>query len=276
MAGSGAASDGETAVRGVLLDIEGVLLTSSTAFPGAARTIDELRRRGLPVRFVTNTTSATSARIAATLTQAGIDVGAGELFTAAAVTASYLQEHHPDARCLVLNDGANADLAGVRMADPDDTSADVVVIGGGGPSFGWKQMNVALNCLLGGAALVAMHGAPVWRTGEGYCLDGGAYVSMLEATAGVTAVVAGKPAPHMFLAAAESTDEKPPHLLMVGDDLQSDVLAAQAVGMVGVQVRTGKFRQQALDRSPERPDHVIDSIADLLALIDRIDDIAEI
>jgi HAD superfamily hydrolase (TIGR01458 family) len=252
----------------VLLDIEGVLLTSSTAFPGAARTVEELRRRDLPVRFVTNTTSATSARIAATLVQAGIEVRAGELFTAAAVTAAYLQEHHPDARCLVLNDGANADLAGVRMADPDDASADVVVVGGGGPAFSWKQMNVALNCLMGGASLVAMHGAPVWRTGEGYCLDGGAYVRMLEECTGASAVVAGKPAPHMFLAAAESTGATPERLLMVGDDLDSDVLAAQAVGMVGVQVRTGKFRQQALDRSEEAPDHVIDSIADLLDLID--------
>ena len=266
-AGGAPGPRGDTDVAGVLLDIEGVLLTSSTAFPGAARTVDELRRRDLPVRFVTNTTSATSARIAATLVQAGIEVRAGELFTAAAVTAAYLQEHHPDARCLVLNDGANADLAGVRMADPDDTTADVVVVGGGGPSFGWKQLNVALNCLMGGAALVAMHGAPVWRTGEGYCLDGGAYVRMLEESAGATAVVAGKPAPHMFLAAAGSTGADPSQLLMVGDDLASDVLAAQAVGMVGVQVRTGKFRQQTLDRSPQAPDHVIDSIADLLDLL---------
>ena len=91
---------------------------------------------------------------------------------------------------------------------------------------------------------------------------------MLESASGVDAVVAGKPAPHMFLAAAESTGAPPERLIMVGDDLESDVLAAQALGMVGVQVRTGKFRQQTLDRSPKAPDHVIDSIADLLGLID--------
>jgi len=267
VAGSGAAVGGRS-IAGVLLDIEGVLLTSSTALPGAARAVEDLRRLDVPVRFVTNTTSAPSTRIAATLVQAGIDVRAGELFTATAVTAAYLQDEHPDARCLVLNDGANADLAGIRMADPDDTTADVVVIGGGGPSFGWKQMNVALNCLLGGASLVAMHGAPVWRTGEGYCLDGGAFATMLEEASGVTAVVAGKPAPHMFLAAAASTGAEPGDLLMVGDDLDSDVLAAQTLGMVGVQVRTGKFRQQQIDRSPNAPDHVIDSIADLIALLD--------
>lgn len=267
MAGPGV-DRAERSVDGVLLDIEGVLMSSSAPLPGAARTVDALRRRGLPIRFVTNTTSTPAARIAAGLIHAGIEVRAGELVTAASVTAAYLREHHPDARCLVLNDGPNADLAGVRLADPDDPTADVVVVGGGGPSFTWKQMNTALNCLLNGADLVAMHGAPVWHTPEGFCLDGAAYARMLESASGVDAVVAGKPAPHMFLAAAQSTGAPPERLIMVGDDLESDVLAAQALGMVGVQVRTGKFRQQTLDRSPKAPDHVIDSIADLLGLID--------
>ena len=160
MAGPGV-DRAERSVDGVLLDIEGVLMSSSAPLPGAARTVDALRRRGLPIRFVTNTTSTPAARIAAGLIHAGIEVRAGELVTAASVTAAYLREHHPDARCLVLNDGPNADLAGVRLADPDDPTADVVVVGGGGPSFTWKQMNTALNCLLNGADLVAMHGAPV-------------------------------------------------------------------------------------------------------------------
>lgn len=267
---SGADTSG--GIDGVLFDIEGVLLASATPFDGAARTVEELRRLGLPIRFLTNTTSTSSARIAAMLVHAGIEVRAGELFTAAAVTASYLQEHHPDARCLFLNDGTNEELAGTRMADPDDTDADVVVIGGGGPSFGWKQMNVALNCLMGGADLVAMHGAPLWHTAEGFCLDGGAYVRMLEEATGVTAVITGKPAPHMFLAAASSIDAPCERLLMVGDDLVNDVIAAQAVGMVGVQVRTGKFRPQDLERCPEEPDHVIDSVADLVALVASLSD----
>lgn len=259
-------------IRGVLLDIEGVLLRATAPLPGAAEAVSRLRSMGLTVRFLTNTTSQSSGRIAAALVHAGIDVEAGELFTAGAVTASYLREHHPDARCLLLNDGGNEELAGMRMADPDDSSADVVVVGGGGPSFGWRQLNVALNCILGGAALVAMHGAPIWHTAEGFCLDGGAYARMLEAATGATAVVIGKPAPHMFLAAASSAGQTCEHLLMVGDDLVNDVLAAQELGMVGVQVRTGKFRPEELDGSREQPDHLVDSIADLGSLVERLTD----
>ncbi len=250
-------------IRGVLLDVEGVLLRGTTPLPSAADAVTGLRRLGLGVRFLTDTTSQTSARIAASLIHAGIDVDGGELFTAAAATSAYLQEHHPDARCLLLNDGGSEELVGMRMADPDDSTADVVVVGGGGPSFSWKQLNVALNCLLGGAALVAMHGAPIWHTGDGYCLDGGSYARMLEEASGVTAVVTGKPAPNMFLAAASSIGEPCGRLLMVGDDVVNDVLAAQDLGMVGVQVRTGKFRPTDLQRADRRPDHIVDSIADL-------------
>lgn len=260
-------------VDGVLLDIEGVLVTGSVPVPGASGAVAWLRELGLPVRFITNTTSAGASRISATLAHTGIEVRPGELFTAAGVTASYLQEHHPDARCLLLNDGGNDELAGMRMADPDDTTADVVVIGGGGPAFGWRQLNVALNCLLDGASLVAMHGAPLWRTAEGFCLDAGAYVRMLEAASGVTAVIVGKPSPYMFTAAAESTGVAPERLAMVGDDLVNDVLAAQDIGMLGTLVRTGKFRQRELDNSERRPDLVIDSVTELPSILDggRVD-----
>jgi HAD superfamily hydrolase (TIGR01458 family) len=253
-------------VQGVLLDIDGVLLTSSKPLPGSAAAVAELRRSGVPVRFITNTTSVPAAEIAAALGQAGIDVGGGDLITAGVVTAEYLRRTHPGARCLVLNDGSSDDLVGIKMADPDDTGADVVVVGGGGPSFTWDELNVALTCLLEGAVLVAMHGTAMWRTAEGYCLDGGAYARMLEMASGVTATVVGKPSPQMFLAAATSLRLEPDQVMMVGDDLASDVLAAQELGMTGVLVRTGKFRPEVLERSEVQPDLVIESVAELPAL----------
>ena len=254
-------------VQGVLLDIDGVLLTSSMPLPGAAAAVAELRRSGIQVRFVTNTTSSTAADIAATLTRAEIDVGGGDLITAGVVTAAYLRQAHPGARCLVLNDGSSDDLAGISMADPDDSAADVVVVGGGGPSFTWDQMNVALTCLLDGAALVAMHGTAMWRTTDGFRLDGGAYTAMLESASGVPATIVGKPSPHMFVSATESLGLDPAQVIMVGDDLASDVLPAQALGMTGVLVRTGKFRPEVLERSDAQPDVVVDSVADLPALL---------
>ena len=85
----------------------------------------------------------------------------------------------------------------------------------------------------------------------------------LEAATGRVAVVCGKPSPEAFSSALRLLGLAAERAAMVGDDIETDVLAAQAAGLTGVLVKTGKFRQDALVRSKERPDFVLDSIADL-------------
>src|SRR5204863_3830836 len=85
----------------------------------------------------------------------------------------------------------------------------------------------------------------------------------LEAATGRVAVVCGKPSPEAFASAIRLLGLPAARVAMVGDDIETDVLAAQAAGLTGVLVRTGKFRQEALDRSKEIPDLVLDSISDL-------------
>jgi hypothetical protein len=134
---------------------------------------------GLPVRFLTNTTSRTQAEICEALVSAGFEADPAEVLTATAATASHLRAHHPGARCLLLNSGdVSDDLAGVTLvgdgAPVDDV--DVVVLGGAGPEFSYEALNQALQCLLAGAAFVAMHRNVAWRTADGMQLDTGAYV----------------------------------------------------------------------------------------------------
>jgi HAD superfamily hydrolase (TIGR01458 family) len=253
-------------IRGFLLDMDGVLVTSWDPIPGAREALERLRRDGYPFRIVTNTTSRTRRAMARTLRAAGFDVDADEVITATVGTTTYLREHHPGARCLVINDGdAGEDLAGVTLAAPGE-EADVVVLGGAGDGFDYAAINHAFRLLRGGAALVAMHRNLYWRTAEGDQLDGGAYVRALEEAAGVEAVVCGKPAAPFFEAALEDLGLPREEVAMVGDDVVNDVLGAQAVGIRGVLVRTGKFRPEDLERTDGSPDHVIDSIADLPGL----------
>jgi ribonucleotide monophosphatase NagD (HAD superfamily) len=98
-------------------------------------------------------------------------------------------------------------------------------------------------------------------------LDSGAFLIGLERAAGREATVVGKPSPDFFRQAVELLGVPADRAAMVGDDLDADVLAAQAVGMRGFLVRTGKFRRELLEGSDAAPDHVIDSIADLPALL---------
>lgn len=253
-------------IAGLLLDIDGVLVVSWQPLPGAVEALAELRRRRVPLRFATNTTTRTRRQVARTLAEAGFDVDEDEILTAPVATAAYLRRHHPGARCFVLASGdLSEDLTGIEIVD--EGPAEVVVLGGAGMNFTHAQLNRAFRLLLDGAAFVAMHRNLYWRTAEGMELDTGAYVRALEEAAGVEAVVVGKPSPDFFAAGVAALGLDPGSVAMVGDDIVNDVLGAQAAGLQGVLVRTGKFRPDALERAGGRPDHIVDSIADVPALV---------
>ncbi|MEU1180251.1 HAD-IIA family hydrolase [Streptomyces sp. NPDC005820] len=253
------------AVRAVLIDIDGVLTVSWKPLPGTVEALRAVREAGLPVALVTNTTSRTRASIARTLAEAGFPVTAEDVLTAPAATAAHLAEHHPGARCALLNSGDIAeDLEGVTLVDDD---VEVVVVGGAGPEFGYAALDRAFGHLQRGARLVAMHRNLYWRTDAGLRLDSGAFVTGLEAAARVEAEVTGKPSPAFFAAALRRLGTGADTTLMVGDDIESDVLAAQRAGITGVLVRTGKYLPQTHRTASGTPDHVLDSFADLPRLL---------
>ncbi|UZJ32448.1 HAD-IIA family hydrolase [Streptomyces endophytica] len=279
-------------IRAVLIDIDGVLTVSWKALPGAVEAMERLRAADLPLALVTNTTSRTRAEIARRLTGEGFPVSADDILTAPAVTAAYLREHHPGARCLLINSGdVRADLEGVDLvSEPDgpepdgpesdrperdrpktDTGAapEVVVFGGAGEEFGYTALNTAFRHLQSGARLIAMHRNLYWRTAQGLDLDTGAFLLGLERAARVEAVVTGKPSAAFFGAALAHLGTSASDTLMVGDDVESDVLAAQRCGITGVLVRTGKYQTEAVEAADGTPDRVIDAFADLPELLGR-------
>jgi HAD superfamily hydrolase (TIGR01458 family) len=269
------------AIRAVLIDIDGVLTVSWEPLPGAVEAMQRLRAAGLPLALVTNTTSRTRASICARLTGAGFPVSVDDILTAPAVTAAYLRENHPGARCLLLNAGdTQDDLTGVTLvdeperlsgADSDTTGAvDVVVVGGAGDEFSYAALNRVFHHLQRGAHLVAMHRNLYWRTADGLDLDTGAFLLGLERAARVEASITGKPSEAFFAAALAHLGAEPSTTLMVGDDIESDVLAAQRSGITGALVKTGKYLPETHRSAEGTPDHVLDSFAALPDLLERL------
>lgn len=257
-------------IKGVLLDIDGVLTVSWQPLPGAVAALAALRELGLPVRLLTNTTSRTRGSIADTLAQAGFAIKPMEILTAPAATAAYLRKTHPGARCYLLSsDDIGGDLDGIALAGEGEP-ADVVVIGGAGPEFSYERINHAFHLLLGGAVLVAMHRNLLWRTARGLDLDAGAYVAGLEKAADKEAAVVGKPSRIFYEAALADLGVPASQALMVGDDMEADINGAQAAGILAALVRTGKFRESDLARAVTPPDAVLDSIAELPRWIESL------
>jgi HAD superfamily hydrolase (TIGR01450 family) len=268
------------AIGGVLFDIDGVLVTSWKPIPGAAEALQTMADKQVACAYLTNTTTRTREQIAELLTEAGMSVRADEVITAAELTADYGRSRYPDARCFLVNSGQIAeDMPGIDIVYSSDFTGqrapappDVVLLGGAGPEYSHLTLSWVYDWMAQGVPVVAMHRSTSWTTTDGLRVDTGMYLIGMEETSGRKATAVGKPAPEGFLSAAARLGVDPDEMYMVGDDLNNDVLAAQVVGMTGVLVRTGKFRQDTLDRWAAdefamQPNHVIDSVADLPELL---------
>ncbi len=255
-------------VRGLLLDIDGVLTVSWEPIPGSVEAFATIRDRGVPLALLTNTTTFPRPELADLLRSAGFEhVQPNEIVTAVVATAAFLREHHPGARVRVLSDGdARADMEDIELVGPGE-AADVVVIGGASDRFSYEALNEVFGLVMGGAELVGMHRNRYWRTDRGLQLDSGAYLAGLEEVTGARAVTCGKPSEACFHAGLGVIGVPASEALMVGDDIVSDVGGAQLAGIRAALVRTGKFTPTDLDRGT--PDL---EVADLAALAELLGD----
>jgi HAD superfamily hydrolase (TIGR01458 family) len=253
----------------ILLDVDGVLHVSGEPIPGAADAVRRLRANGHRLRFVTNTTIRSRSQLGELLRAHGIEVEDDEVQTAAAAAVRVLRGK----RVLALTMHALVhDLEGLELVGEE---ADAVLIGGADETpetslvFSYMNLARAFAELELGAELYCLHRNRWWQTKHGPLLDSGAFVAGLEFASQVEATVLGKPSPSYFEAALDALDAEPTMTWMVGDDLESDIAGAHALGMRTVLVRTGKFRPDAVERSRVQPDGIVSSLAHLPAWIEE-------
>ncbi|MCC7410151.1 MAG: TIGR01458 family HAD-type hydrolase [Gammaproteobacteria bacterium] len=223
-------------IRGVLLDIGGVLYVGERALPGAVGALARLRA-ALPVRFLTNTTRSSRRTICTRLAAMDIEVAAGELFVPATAVRAHLTAQGMSAHLLV-HPALREDLAGI----PAGTPPAAVVVGDAGEAFDYASLNTAFRHLVAGAELFALAANRSFRDADGgLSLDAGPFVHALEYASGCRARVFGKPSPDFYASALRSLGCAAGVAIMVGDDVEADVAGAMAGGMHGLLVRTGKY-----------------------------------
>lgn len=240
-------------IRGLLLDIDGVLYVGDKPVPGAVEALKELRSR-FRIRFITNTTRKPKRKVVEKLRSMGFEVHEGEVFTALGATAEYLRRRKARAYFL-LTDEAMEEVRDLVGEPPD-----YVVVGDAHRNFTYDNLNRAFRYLMDGARLITAAKNRYFKEGDGkLSLDAGPFVKALEFASGRRAKVIGKPSREFFLSAVRSMDLSPEECAVVGDDIESDVLGGMRAGLYGVLVRTGKFREEDLRKG--RPDLVIESVA---------------
>jgi len=142
--------------------------------------------------------------------------------------------------------------------------ADFVIIGDIGDSWSYALLNDVFKLLVNGAELIAMHKNRFWQTEHGLQMDIGAFITALEYASGKSAVIIGKPSQDFFQMALNDMSLAANEVAIIGDDIDSDIGGGQHAGLIGVLVKTGKYRKEYAANSVVVPDLVLDSIADLV------------
>ncbi|MGA9442061.1 MAG: TIGR01458 family HAD-type hydrolase [Methyloceanibacter sp.] len=225
-------------IRGILLDLAGVVYEGDHVLPNALEAVRQLHSTGLPIRFVTNTTTKTKKALLARLTGLGLEITSDELFTPGQAARAWLKQHNASP-LLLVHPNLKAEFSSLP-----DRKKRAVIVGDAGEAFTYWTLNHAFRALIDGAAFLALAKNRTFMDDDGkLSLDAGAFVSALEYSSGKQAIVLGKPSPDFFHAALASMGCAPEEAVMVGDDAECDVAGALLAGLSrAVLVRTGKYR----------------------------------
>ncbi len=255
-------------MHGVLIDLDGVVYQDDALLPGAGETVAWLRRENIPHLFLTNTTSKPRRALLAKLARLGVEIPPQSLLTPPLAAVTYLRRRSGHAALFVPAATAE-DFADLPEAEGP---VQAVVVGDLGDQWTFARLNDAFVRLMENPAaeLVALGMTRYWRAAGRLQLDVGAFVTALGFAAGREPVVMGKPALEFFRLAGEILQLAPSNLCMVGDDARVDVGGAQAAGIRGVLVRTGKFQPRDLEWA--QPDLVLNSFAELPRHWERLAD----
>ncbi len=252
------------AVKGVLFDLDGVLYIGSKAIDGAIQTVDQLRASGIQCRFVTNTSIFSLLALEKKINAIGFSIPICEIISAPQAAILYLKTQNDPVCRLLLAEDVKRDFTGFRQSD---TTADHIIVGDIGSAWTYQLLNEVFHNLNKGAKLIAIHKNRFWETAQGLQMDIGGFVDALEYASGVKAMIIGKPSIDFFRMALDDIGLNPSEVIMIGDDIDSDIGGAQLAGLRGVLVKTGKYRQAYTDTSTIKPDLIVDSIADLPKLL---------
>lgn len=251
-----------------LFDLDGTLYTDAGPIPGAHDALAKLDRRGVPYAFVTNTTSRSRRLIAERLRGYGFGADPSRIVTATVAGAELLSARGVRRVAAFVAEAAREDLAGFELTDEHP---EVVLVGDLGSAWDFERLNRAFHQLMDGAELVALSRDRYWLHQGELTLDAGPFVAALEYATGKSATVCGKPSATFFAAALAVLGpdyvRQPREVLMVGDDIWTDIEGAQRAGLSTCLVRTGKFREDVFARAGITPDRALASVADVASLL---------
>ena len=251
--------------KAFLIDMDGVLVRGAQLIPGAEAFVERLNAEGYPYFIFTNNSRYTPAMLSERLVKTGLAVSEEHIFSSAIATAIFLDHQQPGGSAYAVGGPgllAALDEVGYRRNDQDP---DFVILGE--PiTFDFDAVTKALQLVHRGARFISTN-PDVADPGEGGIEPAcGAIAAMISAATGVQPYAVGKPNPLMMRCALNRLDARAPETVIIGDRMDTDIVAGMESGLETVLVLSGVTRREEVARFSYRPDHIRDS---LQALVDE-------
>ncbi len=255
---------GSNKKRNYLIDMDGVLIRGKDLIPGADKFINELTEKDYNYLVFTNNPLYTQQDLSSRLRSMGLNIPAKRFFTSSMATARFLKSQHPNTKVKVFVVGENGLIQALSEVGYifTDIKPDYVILG---ETFDYnlEQITKAIRLISTGALFIATNPDNVGRENEGLVPACGALAALLERTTGRTPFYIGKPNPLMMRYALNYLGMHSANTIMIGDRMDTDVVAGMMSGMETILVLTGVSRRRDIKRYPYRPTRVVKSVLDI-------------
>lgn len=246
-----------------LTDMDGVLVHEGHVLPGAAELITKWQTSGTPFLVLTNNSIYTPRDLSARLRAGGLDVPEDRIWTSALATANFLHSQNPNGTAYVLGEtGLTQALHDVGYVQTD-TNPDYVVLGET-RNFNFESLTKAVRLINAGARFIATNPDPTGPSTEGVLPATGSVAALITKATGKHPYIVGKPNPMMFRSAMRKIGAHSETTGMIGDRMDTDVVAGIEAGLHTVLVLTGIADQKEIEKYPFRPTEILNSVQDLV------------
>ncbi|GFZ79095.1 HAD-IIA family hydrolase [Nesterenkonia alkaliphila] len=263
---------GEANIECWLTDMDGVLVREHEALPGAAELLEQWRRRDLPYLVLTNNSIFTARDLSARLRHSGLVVPEDRIWTSALATATFLAQqvdtaHGSGSAYVVGEAGLTTALheAGFIMTETDP---DYVVVGET-RNYSFEAITKAVRLISNGARFIVTNPDATGPSPEGMLPATGAIAALISKATGSDPYVVGKPNPMMFRSALNHLGAHSMQTAMIGDRMDTDIVAGMEAGMHTILVMSGVSSQSSIAQYPFRPNQIIDGVYELVEDFDN-------
>lgn len=246
--------------KNVIMDMDGVLVRGATIIPGADKFIQTLIDQKREFLVLTNNPLYTQKDLAHRLNVIGLKIPQERIFTSAMATARFLESQKPEGTAFVIGDSGLTEPIHEAGYVITDINPDYVVIGETN-AYNYDMLTKAVRLIDGGAQFIATNPDVSGPTEHGIVPGCGATTALIEAATGKSPFFVGKPNPLMMRTALNYLGVHSSDTVMIGDRMDTDIIAGVEAGLETVLVLTGVSKSpEIVDQFPYRPTHINDSL----------------